>query len=66
MTITIRIIKEPTNRDGWIGRTIPSDRITFIKNLSTHILDVIPGQIWNAEILEQRKNVDIVNLISKH
>ncbi len=66
MTITLRIIKEPSNRDGWIGRSIPHNRIAFFHNLSSHILDLLPGQIWDAEIIEQRNTIDIVNLITKH
>lgn len=66
MTITLRIIKEPSNKDGWIGRSIPYDRVAFFYNLSSHILDLLPGQIWDAEIVDRRTTFDIVNLITKH
>ncbi len=58
----IRIIRDYTNRDGWIGKTIADSRIAFINNLSQHILDLEPGQVWSTSLVTSLSKVDIVDL----
>lgn len=62
MTLQIRIIRDPSNRDGWIGKDLDTDRVAFISNLSSHILDLSPGQIWEAHLIANRPTYDLVDL----
>lgn len=64
--ILLRIVREPDNRDGWIGKTIPSGRVCYLRNLSEHILSLAAGQLWRAEIQKSLISADIVWLLEEH
>jgi hypothetical protein len=64
LPIQVRIIRDIERRDGWIGRTVPSDRVTYIRNLSAKLTYLEPGQLWSAEITKSLPHADIVELTS--
>lgn len=62
-TCSIRIVKDTTSRDGWIGRT-RKGQVCFIDNLDTQIDKLVAGQQWNARIVRHRPTFIAVELIS--
>lgn len=61
----IRVIKDTSNRDGWIGRTLDTNRVCFFLNLSDHIISLESGQVWEAKIIDSKPTADLINLHSQ-
>jgi len=66
----IRIVQDTTNRDGWSARLLSSDdklsgKVCFIANINYTIQDLMPGQIWNAQLIQDRSNYYTINLTSR-
>lgn len=57
-----RILRELSNQDGWIARQIPNNRVAYIRNLSSIILDLDPGQVWTGNIIKSLDRYDLITL----
>ena len=62
--ISVRIIRDNSNKSGWISRDIKTQKVCFIDNLDDCILELNPGAIWNAEVLVTRDRYQAVKLLS--
>lgn len=61
-TFSIRIVRDYSNKDGWVARALCNKKIAFIKNIDSLILDLQPGQIWEADLVEEKDTFAIIEL----
>ena len=61
-SITVRIIREKANRDGWITRNLSTNRVGYIQNLTDTITELSPGQVWESRISRSFSSFDLVIL----
>lgn len=62
--ITVRVLRDSTNRDGWICRDIETKKVCFINNLDETIAKLQPGSLWNAQIQEERSKYNNIQMLS--
>lgn len=65
-TFSVRIVRDLNNKDGWVARALTNDssngKICFLKNIDTLIQDLVPGQLWDASLVEEKPKFAIINL----
>jgi len=59
---TVRVVRDPANRDGWSVRILKTDKLGFIHNLADVLPAIEPGQLWEAEVIQDNKKFNILKL----
>lgn len=62
---TVRIIRDHQNRDGWTTRSLEDGKLGFISNIDQAISQIEAGQLWEAELIEEKEKFNILTLTHK-